>query len=148
MEATLDTTPRAAARGASAAVWTGRVVSTVVVLFMLFDAVGKLVAPPAVLEATVQLGFPAELIRPLGLILLVCTLLYAFRPTSVLGAILLTGFLGGATAIKVRQEDVWCLFSVAFGVLVWGGLFLKDPRVRALIPASAKAGTGTESAGR
>jgi hypothetical protein len=85
-------------------------------------------------QATAELGFPDGQIRVLGLIILVCTVLYVIPPTSVLGAILLTAFLGGATAAKVRIEDPALLFSVVMGVLVWGGLFLRDERLRALVP--------------
>jgi hypothetical protein len=118
----------------AAALWAGRFLSGLVVLFMLFDGVTKLLKVPQVVQATAELGFPDGQIRVLGLIILVCTVLYVIPPTSVLGAILLTAFLGGATAAKVRIEDPALLFSVVMGVLVWGGLFLRDERLRALVP--------------
>ena len=114
--------------------------STFAILFMLLDAVMKLVKPLPVVQATVQLGFPESVIFGLGIALLVCTVLYAIPGTSVLGAILLTGYLGGAVASKVRVEaGLFDLtFPVIFAALVWGGLFLRDPRLRALIPWRAQ----------
>jgi hypothetical protein len=92
-----------------------------------------------VVEATTMIGYPLDVIRPLGLICLVCTILYAIPRTSILGAILLTGYLGGAVASKLRIEDPLfssVLFGVYFGILIWGGLYLRDERLRALIPWS------------
>jgi hypothetical protein len=92
-----------------------------------------------VVEATTKIGYPLDVIRPLGIICLACTILYAIPRTSILGAILLTGYLGGAIASKVRIEDPLfssVLFGVYFGILVWGGLYLRDERLRALIPLS------------
>jgi hypothetical protein len=91
--------------------------------------------------ATTHIGYPLDVIRPLGAICLVCTILYAIPRTAVLGAILLTGYLGGAIASKVRIEDPLfssTLFGVYFGLLVWGGLWLRDARLRAMIPVRAK----------
>lgn len=112
----------------------GRILSGLVVLFMAFDGVAKLLKVPEVTKATTELGFPEGEIRSLGVTVLICTVAYVVPRTSVLGAILLTGFLGGATAAKVRLEDPSLLFSVAMGVLVWGGLFLRDERLRELLP--------------
>jgi hypothetical protein len=116
--------------------WTGRIMSAVPVLFLLFDAVGKLMKPAPVVTATVQLGYPESVITGLGIVLLVCTVLYAIPRTSVLGAILLTGYLGGATATHVRMGGP--LFAIVFpsilGILIWGGLYARDARLRALIP--------------
>jgi hypothetical protein len=117
----------------------GWVMSGVMIAFMLFDAVSKLVLEHHVVEATSQIGFPLEAIRPLGIVCLVCTMLYAIPRTSILGAILLTGYLGGAVASKVRIEDPLfssILFGVYFGILIWGGLYLRNERLRALIPLS------------
>ncbi|HEY1559346.1 MAG TPA: DoxX family protein [Caulobacteraceae bacterium] len=117
--------------------WTGRALSGLMILFMLFDSVSKLVLEPHVVEATTRIGYPLDVIRPLGGISLLCTLLYAIPRTSILGAILLTGYLGGAVASKVRIEDPMfssVLFGVYFGLLVWGGLFLRDSGLRSLIP--------------
>lgn len=82
--------------------WAGRIISALPALFLLFDSVGKFVKPAPVVEGTIQLGYPESVILPLGIVLLVCTVLYAIPPTSVLGAILLTGYLDGAVATHVR----------------------------------------------
>jgi hypothetical protein len=122
--------------------WMGRagwIMSGLMIAFMLFDAVSKLVLEHHVVEATTQIGFPSDVIRPLGIICLACTILYAVPRTSILGAILLTGYLGGAVASKVRIEDPLfssILFGVYFGILIWGGLYLRNERLRALIPLS------------
>jgi hypothetical protein len=119
----------------------GYVLSTVVVLFLLMDGGIKLLALPVVLETSAQLGYPgsASLARVLGIILLACTALYVHPRTSILGAVLLTAFMGGAVATHVRVESplfTHTLFGVYLGVLLWGGLFLRDPRLRALFPWS------------
>lgn len=116
--------------------WAGRIISAVPALFLLMDAVGKLVKPQAVVDATVALGYPESVIRGLGIVLLACTVLYAIPQTTMLGAILLTGYLGGAVASHVRVgEGLFpVLFPVGVGVLVWLGLYLRDGRVRSLIP--------------
>ena len=118
------------------AVWAGRIVSALPVLFLLMDGVMKLFKPALVVEATVRLGYPESTIIPIGIVLLVCTVLYIIPRTSVLGAILLTGYLGGAVATHVRfYEGVFAIvFPIIIGVLIWGGLYLRDGRVRALIP--------------
>src|SRR5580704_6602136 len=111
--------------------------SIVAVLFMLFDAGGKLFLESHVLEATTKIGYPVAAIRPIGIIALICTILYALPRTAVLGAVLLTGFYGGAVASKVRIEDPLfssILFGVYFGLLAWGGLYLRDERLRTLFP--------------
>ncbi|MGH7296846.1 MAG: DoxX family protein [Polyangiaceae bacterium] len=112
----------------------GRGISVLVTLFMTFDGVAKVLVEPHVVKAQAELGFPAELAVPLGLVVLACTALYAFPRTAMLGAVLLTAWLGGATAAKVRLEDASLLFSVVMGVLVWAGLYLRDERLRALLP--------------
>lgn len=117
-------------------IWAGRIVSALPILFLLMDGIMKLFKPSLVVEATVKLGYPENVIVPLGIVLTVCTLLYAIPRTAMLGAILLTGYLGGAVATHVRLSEG--LFPVTFpiimGVLIWGGLWLRDDRVRALIP--------------
>ena len=115
----------------------GVVLSTLAVLFLAMDATMKLLAMPVVLEATAQLGFPGspEFARGLGALLLACTVLYAWPRTAVIGAILLTGYLGGAIATHVRLSNPvlsHTLFGVYVALFVWGGLFLRDARVRAL----------------
>jgi len=122
------------------ALWAGRVISALPVLFLLMDGVMKLVKPAIVVETTVKLGHPETVIVPLGIILLVCTVLYAIPRTSLLGAILLTGYLGGAVATHVRVGNplfTHALFPVYLGVFIWGGLYLRDTRLRALIPFRA-----------
>jgi hypothetical protein len=104
--------------------------------FLLVDGVMKLIKPPPVVQATVDLGYPESSIIGLGIVLLACVVLYVIPKTSLLGAILLTGYLGGAVATHVRVGSplfTHTLFPVYLGVLVWGGLFLRDPRIRMLI---------------
>jgi hypothetical protein len=116
--------------------WAGRIMSALPALFLLFDGGAKLVQPAPVVEGTVKLGYPVSVILGLGIVLLASTLLYIIPRTAVLGAILLTGYLGGAVASNVRVQEGWfaILFPVFFGALIWGGLYLRDPRLRALIP--------------
>lgn len=104
-------------------------------LFLLVDGAMKLWKPAVVVEATRQLGYPESYIVGIGLLLLTCTLLYIFPRTSILGAILLTGYLGGAAASQVRVGNGWfnVVFPVIFGVLIWSGLWLRDIRVRTLL---------------
>lgn len=124
--------------------WIGWTMSALVIAFLLMDAGMKLAAVKPVLEAGAQIGFPGEaMARKLGAVLLVCTILYAFPRTSVLGAILVTAFLGGAVATHVRLGNplfTHVLFGVYVGALMWGGLVLRDPRVRVLLPLTP--GTG------
>jgi hypothetical protein len=107
-----------------------------VALFMFADAVVKLIKPAFVVEGTVKLGFSESVIVPLGIVLLICTLLYAIPATTVLGAILLTGYLGGAVATHVHVWEGWLpvLFPVIFGAVAWLGPYLRDARLRALVP--------------
>ena len=116
--------------------WAGRIVSAIVVLFMIFDGVTKIMKVPQVLEASVRIGFPENTIVGIGAVLLVSTALYVFPPTSVLGAILLTGYLGGATAANVRAASPAFNtgFPIMFAILVWLGLYLRESRLRALVP--------------
>jgi hypothetical protein len=113
--------------------WSGRMVSGWVVLFLLFDAAVKVMQLAPAMEATVGLGYPERLVFVIGLVELVCVIAYVLPRTSVVGAILLTGYLGGATATQVRLEDPWFVFPVVTGVMVWAGLVLRDGRLRALI---------------
>jgi hypothetical protein len=113
--------------------WAGRIISALVVLFLLFDAVAKLMKISPVLEAFTRLGFSTGLAVPIGVLLLVCTIVYVIPPRSILGAILLTAYLGGATVTHLRAGQPF-YFPVVFGVLVWGGLYLREDRLRALIP--------------
>ncbi len=122
--------------------WAGRGISALVVLFMILDAVEHLMTPAPVVEAFVRLGLPLRLAHPLGIIGLFCVAAYAFPRTAALGAILLTGYLGGAVAINLRAGDPMfeTLFPAIFGVLAWGGIWLRDERLRALIPLKGSAG--------
>jgi hypothetical protein len=116
--------------------WAGRIVSALAALFFLMDGVMKLMKPDVVVKATVQeLGYPESEIVGIGVLLLAYTLLYVLPRTSILGAILLTGYLGGAVASKIRIGGPWSgiAFTVAFACLVWGGLWLRDVRVRSLL---------------
>ena len=123
------------------ALWSGRVVSGLVIVFLLFDGAIKLVPWPAVTETMDRMGYGSSetLARSLGLITLVCTVLYAVPPTSILGAILLTGYLGGAIASHVRIGSPLfshVLFGFYLGLMVWGGLWLRDRSLRGLMPFS------------
>lgn len=120
-------------------VWTGRALSGLAILFFAMDAGGKLIAPDLMIANSPPLGLPADagFMRLLGAILALCTALYALRRTSFLGAVLLTGYLGGAVAIHLRAGSplvTHTLFAVYLGLFVWGGLWLRDARIRALLP--------------
>jgi hypothetical protein len=116
--------------------WSGRIVSGLVILFLVFDGVTKLLKVQQVLDAQTRLGYPARLAPVLGTIVLVCTLLYVIPPVSIFGAILLTGYLGGAVASQLRIGAPLFdnCFPIFFGILAWAGLYLRDEQLRALIP--------------
>lgn len=117
------------------AAWTGRVISGLVVAFLVVaSALPKLIGHVSAVEAWDVLGYPQSVNYPIGVLELVCALLYAIPRTAVLGAILLTGLLGGATATHVRVSDPWFLFPVVLGVLAWTALYLRDDRLKALLP--------------
>jgi hypothetical protein len=127
------------ARASKPALWLGRVLSGLVILFLLFDGAIKLVPWPVVTETMDRIGYGSSetLARSLGLITVVCTVLYAIPPTSIIGAILLTGYLGGAIASHLRIGSPLfshTLFGFYLGLMVWGGLWLRDRGLRALIP--------------
>jgi len=109
--------------------WTGRIVAAWVVLFLVWDGAMKLLKTNMAIEGTMRVGYPARLVAVMGLVELICVAAYAVPRTSMVGAILLTGYLGGATATQVRLEDPWFLLPVVIGVLVWGALWLRDPQV-------------------
>jgi hypothetical protein len=113
--------------------WAGRVVSALPVLALIASGVMKLVKPPQVTETFANLGWDERLALPLAIVELGCTLIYIIPRTAVLGAILLTGYLGGATATHVRIGDQF-IPPIILGVLVWVGLWLRDARLRALTP--------------
>jgi uncharacterized membrane protein len=116
--------------------WTGRVISALVVLFMLFDCITKIIKLPQVIDASVKMGFTVSIVVGIGWTLLACVILYVIPQTSVLGAILIASYLGGAVAVDVfLHTPVFnSCFAIAFGVLTWLGLYLREPRVRALVP--------------
>jgi hypothetical protein len=120
--------------------WTGRIMSALPVLLILFASSIKLAKTPSAVEGTVKMGYPASLVVPIGIIELASVVIYVIPATSVLGAILLTGLLGGATASLVRVGDPSIPLPVLTGMLVWGGLFFRDSRIRALIPLSRNGG--------
>jgi hypothetical protein len=115
----------------TAGLWAGGIISLLVVIFLVFDGVTKIIKTSFVVKASDDLGLPQSTIVGIGLLLLACTLMYAMPQTAVLGAILLTAYLGGATAIHVRAGSGTfpIIFSVVFGVLVWVGLVLREPRL-------------------
>ena len=120
-----------------ASLWAGRVMSALPVLFMLFDSVIKIMVIDAVVSSFGELGYPVSLAVGIGILELVCLIVYVIPQTSVLGAILLTGYLGGAVASDLRIGTPLfsnILFPVYVGVLIWGGLYMRDTRLRALIP--------------
>jgi len=134
--------------------WAGIVVSALPALFLLIDGVMKLVKPPDVVETTVKLGYPESVILGLGIVLIACTVIYVIPRTAVLGAILLTGYLGGAVATHVRVGNplfTHTLFPVYLGALIWGGLFLRDERISKHLQSGAQTvsiSKGTLWAGR
>ena len=116
--------------------WAGRILSGLAVLFFLFDSITKLMRVNAVVQGLVQMGYPVRFVPIIGAILLACVIVYLIPRTSILGAVLLTGYLGGAIASNLRVEAplfTYVLAPLYFAVLVWGGLYLRDDRVRALI---------------
>jgi hypothetical protein len=119
------------------ALWTGRILSGLVIAFLLMDAIMKFVIPPAVVKGMADSGWPLHFSVTLGIILMSCIIFYTIPRTSVLGAILLTGYLGGAVASNLRLELpllTHVLFPVYVGVLAWGGLFFRDSKLQELIP--------------
>ena len=116
--------------------WTGRILTGLTILFMLFDAYGKFANLPQVVEACVRLGIPPGQTFAMGVLLLVSTIVYAIPRTAVLGAVLLTGYLGGAVAIQMRAGSpvFETVFPVIFGVVLWGGVYLRDCGLRRVFP--------------
>jgi hypothetical protein len=115
--------------------WTGRIMSALAILFLLFDTVGKLLRLAPFVEGTAQLGYPASAVLGIGVLELLCLVGYLIPRTAILGAVMLTGYLGGAVATHVRVGSplfTHILFPIYVGVLIWGGLYLRDPRLRGL----------------
>jgi hypothetical protein len=120
--------------------WAGRVLSGVGILFLLFDAMGKVLRLAPAVEGTVALGYPESVLRPLGIVQLACAALYLYPRTAVLGVILWTGYLGGAVATHVRVGDPifsHVLFPIYVASLLWLGLWLREPRLHAFVPLCA-----------
>lgn len=139
MDKAMEYSTSANASSTTASIWAGRILSGLAIAFFVMDGVMKLVQPQVVIDATRQIGWPADpmTLAALGLVLLASTALYALPRTAVLGAILLTGYLGGAVASHARHGDplfTHDLFGVYLGLFVWGGLWLRDQRIRSLIP--------------
>lgn len=117
--------------------WTGRVITAIPVLFLLFDSIIHVLNIAPVVEASVQLGYPIGIARTLGIIELACLFAYLWPRTAILGGILLTGYLGGAIASNLRVGNPLfshVLFPVYVGLLLWAGLYLRDARLRTLLP--------------
>jgi hypothetical protein len=115
--------------------WAGRIMSALAILFLLFDTAGKLLRLAPFVEGTTQLGYPASAVLGIGIIELLCLVGYLIPRAAILGAVLLTGYLGGAVATHVRLGSplfTHTLFPIYVGVLIWGGLYLRDPRLRGL----------------
>ena len=130
-------TPAQTVHSSKGRVWTGWIISGLLALFLLFDSFSKFAKPAAVIEAFARTGWPIDLAAPIGAILLACTVLYLIPRTSVLGAILLTGYLGGAVATNLRLHNplfTHTLFPVYFGVLIWVALSLRESRLGTVFP--------------
>ncbi len=123
-------------------VMTGRILTSLAVLFMLMDGVMKLFKPAFVVEASSQMGYPEAMLPGIGVALIICTAIYIIPRTSIFGAILLTGYLGGAVASQVRIAAGWfeVAFPVLFAALIWSGLWLRDQRLQSLLTLSGEAG--------
>ncbi len=115
--------------------WTGRIITGLVMIFLAFDGVTKIIQVAPVVEASKKLGITSDSLLGIGIVLLTCTAIYAIPSTAILGAILLTGYLGGAAAIQVRAGSgaFPVAFSIVFGILVWVGPVLREPRLLWLI---------------
>lgn len=128
----------AASKGA---LWTGRILQALLVLFMLFDGITKIMKVAPVLNAARQLGFSIGQIVAIGVVMVICAVIYAIPQTSILGAVLLTGYFGGAvlTNIRAGNPTFETCFPVIFGVLTWFAICVREPRLRALIPLRSSA---------
>ena len=138
MQAAIETAPVSVGR-----IRAGVLISALPILFLVFDSVIKLMKIDPVVQSFGQLGYPVELARGIGAIELLCVLVYAIPRSSVLGAVLLTGYLGGAIATHVRVDSplfTHVLFPVYVAALIWGGLLLRDERLRAYLPLSSSRG--------
>jgi DoxX-like family len=123
--------------GSGRTAWIGRILSGVAVAFLIFDSVGKLLQVQPVIDGTRELGYPVDVVFGLGVTLASCVLVYLIPRTSVLGAVLLTGYLGGAVATHVRVGNpllTHTLFPIYVAAFIWGGLVLRDVRLRVFLP--------------
>ena len=118
-------------------IWIGRTLSALAILFLSFDTIVKVLRLPVAIEGTTQLGYPESTVFVIGVIQLVCLVLYVIPQTSVFGAILFTGYLGGAIATHLRIGSplfTHILFPIYVALLIWGGLYAREPRLRAMVP--------------
>lgn len=132
----METTVQASSTSGKS-IWAGRIITGLIAAFLVFDAVIHLLKPAPVVEAFAKLGFPIRFAVPLGIIELVCVLMYVIPRTSILGAMFLTGYLGGAIAIQLPTGNSFfgeILFPVYIAVFLWGGIYLRDEKLRALVP--------------
>lgn len=132
----METTALKSASPSKAKLWTGRILTGIVLLFLVFDIVGKFVKPEAVIKGTMAFGYPESMITPIGVLLLICTVLYFIPRTAVLGAVFLTGYLGGAVASNLRIDAPLfsnTLFPVYFSILAWAGLYFRSERLQKFI---------------
>jgi hypothetical protein len=139
MPVSIDTAASHTAASSKSRLLTGRILSTLTILFLIMDIVFKFIRPipPQVMQSITQLGFQPSLLIAIGILLTICTVLYVIPATSVLGAVLLTGYLGGAVSAQVRVGNPlfgYVLFPVYVGVLMWAGLCLRESRLLALLP--------------
>ena len=112
--------------------WAGWIISVLVILFLLVDAGMKIVKAAPSMEGSTKLGWPADGVQPIGFVLLICTILYTIPRTAIIGAILLTGYLGGAVAIMIHAQAP-CYFPIVFGVLAWLGVYFRDAKLRLIL---------------
>ena len=139
MPVSIDTAASDTAASSKSRLLTGRILSTLTILFLIMDIVFKFIRPipPQVMQSITQLGFQPSLLTAIGILLTICTVLYVIPATSVLGAVLLTGYLGGAVSAQVRVGKPlfgYVLFPVYVGVVMWAGLCLRESRLLALVP--------------
>lgn len=135
IQVTQETKPRS-----KAVLWTGRVISILCILFLLVDGLMKVARATVSVKGTTSLGFADNLVQPIGFVVLICTVLYIIPRTAVFGALLLTAHLGGAAAIFIMKFNGHPIFffPVVFCVLVWAGIFLRDEKLRAIVPLKHK----------
>jgi hypothetical protein len=144
LDLSVEHAPRTNARDeppSRAAVWGGRVMSGIACLFLAFGATMKVLQVPEAVQGTLELGYPASVLLGLGIVQVVCLVVYLVPRTAVLGAVLWTGYLGGAIATHVRMQHPWAsqvLFPVYVAVLLWGGLWLRDRALRGVLPLRAR----------